>query len=782
MAQVNILPGYIGRFRVVSELGKGTQGVVYLAADTQLERNVAIKTIHLDKPNPKLKSQLLTEARTVSKLQHPGIITLFEADEYQGKPYLVFEYVDGISLRDHLKQKGKLATKDALHIMKDLLSAIAYAHTRGVIHRDLNPVNILITHQDKPRIMDFGIATLLGQRSEEGIVGTLRYLSPEQCEEKPATAASDIFSMGLILLEMLTGKPVVNLDNRFAIINKIVNEGISIPDSIEPALRPILQKALSKEPAARYGDALDMLQDLTRHLDNIAPDVSTGSKNADKHSGTLQFLLRRMEHKRDFPTMSHQVVEVSQKAKVDSDVSTNTLSNAILKDYSLSTKLLRLVNSPLYGHYGGRISTISRAVTILGFEEVRNAALGLMLLDHLKDKNQANSLREACIGSLMSGSIAHGLARKLKMRDTEEAYVCAMFHNLGRLLAIYYFPDEMEVILDMIKHKNVKEDFAAQSVLGVTFEEIGIAVGENWKLPAEIIDSMHKMPPGELKKPLSHSDTLKHVTSFSNEYCDLINNSSSEERQQSFELLASRYSNTMNITRGQMEDILGDAMEEMVKYAHLVNLDLKESPIFKKAGKWTSTTNRPADQQAGETEDTPVNEAVQRQENLIQSIQEISDAIIEGASLNDILVMVMETIYRGFSFTRVMFCMVAKNRTSLNARFGFGRDVEILINRFSVPLGGDKDIFNQSLKQGKDIIIEDIQHNRNRDLLPNWYRDEYAKSSMMVYPIIVKNVPMGVIYIDSMIRITPADEARYSLIKTLRNQIVLAIRQSVSQK
>lgn len=777
MATPSILPGYIGRFKVIRQLGHGSQGVVYLAADTRLERHVAIKTLHIDKANPKIREQLIKEALTVSKLQHPNIITLYEAGEHAGKPFLVFELVDGTSLREHLMQHVKLSAKDSIHIMKDVLSAIAYAHERGVIHRDLNPLNIMLANRDKPRVMDFGIATLLGKRDDDGVWGTMRYMSPEQCENKQVTAASDIFSLGLILFEMLTGKPFAQADNKFAIINKILNEEVALPNNIDPALHPILKKALAKEPEARYADANEMRQDLLTHLENIAPDISNKAAN-DSHGSTLQFLLRRMELKKDFPTLSHQIVEVSQKAKADSEFSTNALTNAILKDYSLSTKLLRLVNSPLYGQYGGRISTISRAVTILGFEEVRNAALGLVLLDHLKDKNQASSLREASIASLMSGNIANGLAQKMKIRDSEEAYVCAMFHKLGKLLAIYYFPDEMEAINDMVKQKNVKEDFAAKTVLGVGFDEIGIAVGETWQLPAAIIDSMHSLPAGELKKALSQSDTLKHITGFSNEYCELINHTGAHERQQAFENLALRYSNTMSISRGQMEEILGNAMDEMEKYAKLVNLDLKASPIFKKAGKWSEHPAEKSSTSTSAAPETVLSENAQRQEDLIQSIQEITDAIVEGASINDVLLMVMETIYRSFSFQRVMFCLINKSRTSLNARFGFGRDVETLIQRLSIPLGGDRDIFNQSLKQCRDMIIEDVNAKSCQDYLPKWYRDEFSRTSMLVYPIVIKNVPMGLLYMDSMLPVSLAEDNRYSLIKTLRNQIVLAIRQS----
>lgn len=781
MAQLNqVLPGFIGRFKIIKQLGKGSQGVVYLASDSQLERNVAIKTIQLEKSSPRIKQQLLTEARTIAKLQHPNIITLYEMDEHLGTPYLVFEYVDGQTLKDYLINKGKLSSKDCINILSPLLNSISYAHKRNVIHRDLNPSNILMTTQDKPRLMDFGISTLLGQRDDdEGVWGTFKYMSPEQCNSEAVTPASDLFSLGLIIYEMVAGKPAIDAQNKFTIINKIVNEEISYPKVMDPAIKEIIQKALQKSPEQRYTDALDMRQDLLDHLTRLSPDSSNAApskKPNDEVSSTLEFLLRRMEHKKDFPTMSHQVIEISQKAKTSGDTSANILSNAILKDYSLSSKLLRLVNSPLYGHYGGRISTVSRAVVILGFEEVRNAALGLMLLDHLKDKNQAESLKEACISSMISGSIAHGVASTMKVKDLEEAYVCSMFHQLGKMLSIYYFPEESEVIFDMVKQKNMKEQAAAESVLGVSFEEIGIAVGESWQLPSEIVDSMNPLPGGEIKKPLSQSDLLKHVAGFSNEYCEMINTSNAADRQHNFETLASRYSNSMSISRSQMEGILENALDEMEKYAKLVNLDLGSSDIFKKANKWTPTESSGNEESSSE-ESQAIAQLPDHQDNVINAIQEITDAILEGAPLNDILVMVMETIYTSFSFHRVMFCFINKGRTSINARFGFGPDVESIINRFSIPNGGE-DIFNLSLKQAKDLIVEDTSSKEAENLIPRWYKDKYAKKSMLVFPIVVKNIPLGILYIDSIAPFTVADEPRLGPVKTLRNQIVLAIRQS----
>jgi eukaryotic-like serine/threonine-protein kinase len=235
----------------------------------------------------------------------------------------------------------------------------------------------------------------------------------------------------------------------------------------------------------------------------------------------------------------------------------------------------------------------------------------------------------------------------------------------------------------------------------------------------------------------------------------------------------------MTVSRSQMEDILSNSIDEMEKYATLVDLNLKDSAIFKKANSWTPKKIAEAktilDEVTAEQEKAK-SEEESRRENVIHAIQEITDTILENNSFNDTLVMVMETIFSGFGFSRVMFCFINRTRTSINARFGFGGDAETIINRLSIPLGGDKDIFNQALKQHKDLIIKDINDEKSKDLIPTWYRKEYSKKSMLVYPIIIKNIPLGILYIDSITPSSFCDDTQLSLIKTLRNQITLALR------
>ncbi|MCK4709058.1 MAG: serine/threonine protein kinase, partial [Gammaproteobacteria bacterium] len=231
----------LDRFEIIEELGRGSQGVVYLARDPQLERNVAIKTFHDSSDFKAAQQQLLKEARSISRLQHPNILTLFEANKSNSQTYLVFEYIDGASLKKLLQFKGKLSAELALEIIIPVLDAIDYAHERGVIHRDLTPSNIIINTNNKPKLMDFGIADVLGrQTSGDTISSSLHYLSPEQCENKTPLPASDIFTIGLILTELLTGKPVITADNQSAIIKQIANEALDIPESISPAIREVI--------------------------------------------------------------------------------------------------------------------------------------------------------------------------------------------------------------------------------------------------------------------------------------------------------------------------------------------------------------------------------------------------------------------------------------------------------------------------------------------------------------------------------------------------------------
>ncbi len=173
----------VGRFEIRRELGRGAQSVVYLAWDPQLEREVAIKTLHFARTDARRNDALFAEARVVSRLAHPNLVPIFDVGEEDGDPYLVFEFIDGPNLAELIAREGHIAPARAADLMRQVLDALAMAHVNGIIHRDLKPSNILIDPQGRPRVMDFGIAARLDEidsaSPQAGYFGTLGYLAPE---------------------------------------------------------------------------------------------------------------------------------------------------------------------------------------------------------------------------------------------------------------------------------------------------------------------------------------------------------------------------------------------------------------------------------------------------------------------------------------------------------------------------------------------------------------------------------------------------------------------------
>ena len=435
-------PNAIGRFEILKALGRGSQGVVYLAEDPELIRLVAIKTLGR---RAGFAPRLLEEARAVSRLKHPNIVPVFELGEHEGNPYVVYEFVDGQSLRNTLRETPRRTVDEAVRWTQQILDAIGAAHAADIVHRDLNPNNIMIDPAGNARVMDFGIAMAVGTQIDPaaGLSGTAHYMAPEQIQGAPVGPRADVFATGLMLYEMLAGRHPVEASDAVAALYTIAHEPFPALATYAPELggpwEGVVTRALEKDPANRFESALDFRSALVTllgegHSDSAGDTASTNS--------TFGFLLKRMRRRTDFPTMSDQIVEINRKTANSDRTSVNELANTILGDYALTTKLLKLVNSSLYGQYGGRISTVSRAVVILGFKQVRMAAQSLLLFEHLASGPQAAQLSEAAGKAQMGGILARVLAERMHLEEPEEAFLCTMLRDLGRVLTMYYLPEE----------------------------------------------------------------------------------------------------------------------------------------------------------------------------------------------------------------------------------------------------------------------------------------------------------------------------------------------------
>ncbi len=286
----------LGRYSIEDELGRGGMGVVYRARDTRLGKTVAVKV--LSQPStlsPDSKSRFRREARAAAVLNHPSIVTVFDYDEDEGVPFIVYELVEGTRL-DRLIVRGRLSESQVIDLACQLASALAYAHERGIIHRDIKPQNIVVTEEGRAKILDFGLAKKTGVEftSDDGdtlqasasfetvrgtILGTVQYMSPEQIGGKGLDGRTDIFSLGIVLYEMLTGTNPFLADSVASTIGKIMSS--DSPDALRPgvassSLREIVARALCKRREGRYQSAKEMAGDLARLKNSISGTAPRG--------------------------------------------------------------------------------------------------------------------------------------------------------------------------------------------------------------------------------------------------------------------------------------------------------------------------------------------------------------------------------------------------------------------------------------------------------------------------------------------------------------------------
>jgi serine/threonine protein kinase len=263
-------------FEIEGEIGRGAMGVVYKARHTSLKRTVAIKMV-LDCAlnNPKVLQRFYDEAEAVGRLQHQGIVQIYNSGEFDGVPFFCLEYVDGQSLETH---KGKQWDfREAAQLIIQLCEAIHYAHTRGIVHRDMKPANVLLTSAGKPKITDFGLAKFVsddkGRTASGAIMGTPSYMSPEQAspkKEDPIGPAADVYALGAMLYELIAGQPPFQADSALDTIMQVLTSDPRPLRDIRPdtpkELQAIVHRCLRKASADRYPSAETLAADLRRYL------------------------------------------------------------------------------------------------------------------------------------------------------------------------------------------------------------------------------------------------------------------------------------------------------------------------------------------------------------------------------------------------------------------------------------------------------------------------------------------------------------------------------------
>ncbi len=788
-------PKKIGRFLVGQKLGAGNQGTVYLCQDSQLERQVAIKLL-----NRSLQaSSFRDEARTMSKLQHPNIVSIYEAGDHQGTPYLVFEFAQG-DLLSELIQGEPLELPLALQIFQGLVEGMSEAHKAGIVHRDLKPSNIIISHDKVPKIMDFGIARLINESKgpDKQLIGTPRYLAPEYIQSGRIGPEADVFALGLILDEMLTGMPVFSGQNQQMVVEAILKVVPKPPSQFNPAvdekLDRFILKSLEKDPALRYRDAGEMLK---AFLEIRAPKGG-GSAEHDDASGTVDFLLRRMKRKSDFPALSQSVRSINAMTNV-SDKDVNQMAGVIVKDFALTNKILKVVNSAYYGRFSGRIGTVSRAVVVLGTQAIRSLAASLIFFEHIENKEQAERLRELVSSAMFRATLAHNLANEIDPSEQEEYFLTGLLNDLGKLLVAFYLPEESRDIERQIEAEGLDPITVQHSVLGVNFERIGMEIAKQWNFPKPLIDSLQAWHGDH--KPVNRTEKRRLVAGFANDAMQVLVEEGLDNKA-ALETLAKKYAKNLDLNTKKVTRLAEQSLDEFQEVAKAIASDVSANFMEKLKGGSKSSTDTSHVQRAqdqalnkdglGETqilderhqESTDEAPDMSKQPSaedtealLMDGLQEVTGMLVGDHSVSQIFNVVLETMYRAVGFQRVVLALLNRQKGEMAGRLGFGEDSDAFVKAFRFSTTYHVDVFHGALKNAVDVYIADATDHKIQADIPDWYKKISKAGSFLIFPLVVNKRTLGLIYADhARPHGLAMDKKRLNLLKSLRNQIVLAVR------
>jgi serine/threonine protein kinase len=568
----------MGRFIVRRWLGSGLHGKIFQAFDPILERQVAIKWLNstateISSPSLSIYSN---EALIVAKLRHPNIVTLYEAGMHCGFPFLVFDYVEGTTLREKRLRGEVMPLHEAIAIFRGILDGVACDHAHGILHLDLSPGNIMIDTAGAPHIMDFGLAKLARASvpgietnlEQSSVIGSPMYMSPEQFKGEVLTARSDVFSLGLILCEMLTGRSPIKVENLQELIATIGERPLDLQHlgqaGLDIRLQTLIRHALNYAPELRFADAGEF---------KLAFEELVVQKDPKDLHSTVEFLLNRMKRKANFPALSNNLIEINRLTAENSTANSCALSSVVLRDYAITNKLLKLANSSFYGRTSLGVKTVSDAIQLLGMNVIRLTCNGLVYFNAMKSED--HNLQDALISSFVAALIGRHFAIRLGRQDlAEEAFICGMFHRLGKSLTIFYFNEEFHEIERLLEECSLEEEAASAQILGISYSSLGRSIAARWKFPETIQQSIQYPGPGPLRKPLDSAEIQQQIAAFANEYCELAARAPVNQRTMRLNEFSIRFAELIDISPAELVELLHSAFEKLKEFAPVLGLDL----------------------------------------------------------------------------------------------------------------------------------------------------------------------------------------------------------------
>jgi hypothetical protein len=416
----------------------------------------------------------------------------------------------------------------------------------------------------------------------------------------------------------------------------------------------------------------------------------------------------------------------------------------------------------------------------------------------MHDKAHANQLQEEFLRSLLAGMLASELGTMV--RDSEQAFIGAMFQNLGRQLTEFYFPQEARQVRGIVAAgarapaRPVSEDAAAFSVLGLSYEALGLGVAKVWGLPPSLQSCMLK-PAGEPPARELHDadERVRWLAHAANQAADVLLQSQPLDAGPRIAALAKRYARALGVEPARFQAAADSARQRLTDMAQSMHMQVgvhspaqrllapeADADALASAGQAqdllaTHTLQATLQLARPDGADTPVDAAAV----LVAGIQDITHSMVEDFKLNDVLRMVLETMFRALGFRRIVFCLRDARSNVMSGRFGLGDDAAAVAARFKIALGRNSDLFVAVCTQGADMLVADATQPRISASLPAWYREGVNAPAFLLLPMQMQSKPLALIYADMAAKDSIVlGEKELALLRTLRNQALMAFKQA----
>jgi len=456
----------------------------------------------------------------------------------------------------------------------------------------------------------------------------------------------------------------------------------------------------------------------------------------------------------------------------------------VLSDEALTQRILRLSNTAHYRTASGtNVTTISRAISLLGFDNVKTSALAMLLVDALADCIHSHNVRSELEMALCASLVGRELARHSLHQGADEAVIGALFKNLGPLLVAAHEHERYREICALAANGAYTLAQASQMILGCSYETLAEAVLSGWNVPDEIVRALTPLAPGTQDVAVTRVEWMRQVASFGMDVSVLLAGEGNASLNLEDKQLQERYGGALNLAPGQMRDLFDTVREAMASLLHSMNLDLQSRPF---EPLWAIEKGLPnvlllATMGSGESAIDgchPSGKPFNARDLLLAGVQDVTQMRASGQNrANELIVAVLETLYRSMGFRFAAVCLKDGRTQQYRARLAFGEKHAERLPGFVFPLDSARDIFHLAMENDSDLMIADADTPKIRDLLPAWHRELLPDAKcFMVLPLVVGKARLGLFYADRAIAApegVPPDET--SLIKALKGQVLLAL-------